>query len=47
MAVDRSDGAVKFSVPIFSLLKMKVETFEADKLPSDLAAMPVQKPGSR
>src|SRR3954469_25565936 len=38
MAVDRSDGDVKFGVPMFSLLKMKVETFPADKLPADLAA---------
>ena len=47
MAVDRSDGDVKFGVPMFSLLKMKVETFPADKLPADLAAMPVMKPGSK
>jgi orotate phosphoribosyltransferase len=47
MAVDRSDGTVRFGVPTFSLLKMKVETFEADKLPADLAAIPVQKPGSK
>jgi orotate phosphoribosyltransferase len=47
MAVDRSDGTVQFGVPTFSLLKMKVETFEADKLPPDLVAMPVQKPGSK
>ena len=47
MAVDRSNGTVQFGVPMFSLLKMKVETFEADKLPPDLAAIPVQKPGSK
>src|SRR5438309_7991111 len=47
MAVDRSDGTVQFRVPMFSLVKMKVETFEADQLPSDLAAIPVQKPGSK
>ena len=47
MLVDRSNGAVQFSVPTFSLLKMKVETFEPGKLPADLAAIPVQKPGSR
>jgi orotate phosphoribosyltransferase len=45
--VDRSDGAVQFGVPMFSLLKMRVETFEAGKLPPDLAATPVLKPGSR
>jgi orotate phosphoribosyltransferase len=47
MAVDRSDGVVNFGVPMFSLLKMKVETFEPDKLPADLKAVPVQKPGSK
>jgi orotate phosphoribosyltransferase len=38
---------VQFGVPMFSLLKMKVETFPADNLPADLAAMPVVKPGSK
>ena len=47
MAVDRSDGQVQFGVPAFSLLKMRVETFEPDKLPADLAAMEVLKPGSK
>lgn len=47
MAVDRSDGMVQFGVPMFSLLKMKVETFELDRLPDDLTAMPVVKPGSK
>src|SRR5438270_4908366 len=37
MAVDRSGGGVKFDVPMFSLLAMHMETFEADKLPPDLA----------
>ena len=47
MAVDRSNGAVKFGVPTFSLLAMQVETFEADKLPADLAETPAAKPGSK
>jgi orotate phosphoribosyltransferase len=47
MAVDRSGGAVHFSVPTFSLLKMHVETFEVDNLPADLAKLPVSKPGSK
>ncbi len=47
MAVDRSGGAVKFGIPLFSLLTLKVETFEPDKLPADLAALPVLKPGSK
>ena len=47
MAVDRSNGAVKFGVPTFSLLSLQVETFEADKLPPDLAATPAVKPGSK
>ena len=47
MAVDRSGGLVDFGVPAFSLLKMNVETFEADKLPPDLAAIPTSKPGSK
>lgn len=47
MAVDRSGGGVKFDVPAFSLLNMNVETFPADNLPADLAALPIQKPGSK
>ena len=47
MAVDRSNGAVKFGVPTFSLLAMQVETFEADNLPPDLAGTPAVKPGSK
>jgi orotate phosphoribosyltransferase len=45
--VDRSNGAVKFGVPFVSLLSLQVETFEADKLPADLAAIPAAKPGSK
>ena len=46
--VDRS-GATKpdFSCPFVSLIEMNVETFPADKLPPDLAKMPVVKPGSK
>jgi orotate phosphoribosyltransferase len=47
MAVDRSGGSVQFEVPIFSLLALNVETFAPDKLPPDLAAIPVLKPGSK
>jgi orotate phosphoribosyltransferase len=45
--VDRSNGEVKFGVPFISLLSLKVETFEADKLPPDLKAIPAVKPGSK
>src|SRR5579859_4545544 len=47
MAVDRTNGSVNLGVPAFSLLVMQVETFPADKLPPDLAAMPAIKPGSK
>ncbi len=47
MAVDRSNGAVSFGVPTFSLLSLQVETFEPDRLPEDLAALPAVKPGSK
>ena len=46
MAVDRSGGIVNFGVPMFSLISLQVETFEPDKLPPDLAAIPAVKPGS-
>jgi orotate phosphoribosyltransferase len=44
--VDRSNGAVKLGIPLVSLLSLKVEAFEADKLPPDLKALPAVKPGS-
>lgn len=45
--VDRSGGnPPDFGAPFFSLLKMNVETFPADQLPPDLAALPATKPGS-
>jgi len=46
--VDRS-GATKpdFGCPFVSLIEMNVETFPADKLPPDLAKMPIVKPGSK
>jgi len=47
MAVDRSGGSVKFEVPTFSLLALNVETFPPDRLPPDLAVIPVVKPGSK
>ena len=45
--VDRSNGAVNFGVPFHSLISLKVEAFEPDKLPPDLAATPAVKPGSK
>jgi orotate phosphoribosyltransferase len=47
MVVDRSNGEVNLGVPLFSLIALKVETFEAEKLPADLARIPVVKPGSK
>ena len=46
-AVDRSNGAVHFGVPFASLLALRVEAFEPDQLPADLAATPASKPGSK
>jgi orotate phosphoribosyltransferase len=46
MAVDRSNGLVRFGVPTFSLISLQVETFEPNSLPAELAAIPVVKPGS-
>ncbi len=47
MVVDRSNGAVNFGIPAVSLIALHVETFEADKLPPDLANIPAFKPGSK
>lgn len=47
MLVDRSNGVAHFGVPAFSLIQINVETFPADALPPDLAAVPAVKPGSK
>lgn len=46
--VDRS-GQTKpnFGCPFISLIEINMETFEADKLPADLAKVPAAKPGSK
>jgi orotate phosphoribosyltransferase len=46
--VDRSGGSrPDFGCPFVSLIEMNVETFEADKLPPDLAGTAAVKPGSK
>ncbi len=47
MVVDRSGGAVKLGVPMFSLIQLLVESFPPDQLPPDLQKLPVVKPGSQ
>jgi orotate phosphoribosyltransferase len=45
--VDRSNGSVNFGVPFASLISLKVEAFEPNNLPPDLAKIPAVKPGSK
>lgn len=45
--VDRSNGKADLGVPFTPLIRLNVPTYEADKLPPDLEAMPAVKPGSR
>jgi orotate phosphoribosyltransferase len=45
--VDRSNGTADIGVPFFPLIRLEVPTYEADKLPPELAAIPAVKPGSR
>lgn len=44
--VDRSEGKAEFDIPLVSLVQMSFPTYEADKLPAELASIPVTKPGS-
>jgi orotate phosphoribosyltransferase len=46
MLVDRSEGRTQFAVPSFALLQLSFPTYPADALPPELAALPVEKPGS-
>ena len=45
--VDRSNGGADLGVPFYPLIRIDVPSYEADKLPPDLAALPAVKPGSR
>jgi orotate phosphoribosyltransferase len=47
MVVDRSNGTANLGIPLFSVIQLNVETFHPDQLPSDLAALPPVKPGSK
>ena len=44
--VDRSEGKAKFEIPCVSLLEFSFPTYEADKLPPELASIPASHPGS-
>jgi len=46
MLVDRSASEARFDVPAISLLELSFPTYTEDALPPELAAIPVQKPGS-
>jgi orotate phosphoribosyltransferase len=45
--VDRSNGAADLGVPFFPLIRLDVPSYAADALPTELAAIPPEKPGSR
>ncbi|MBN8532121.1 MAG: orotate phosphoribosyltransferase [Alphaproteobacteria bacterium] len=45
--VDRTDGEADLGVPLIALLGLKVQAYEADKLPEHLQSIPAVKPGSR
>jgi orotate phosphoribosyltransferase len=45
--VDRSGGSARIGTKLVPLLNMKVPTYEANKLPKEMRAVPAVKPGSR
>jgi len=45
--VDRSNGLADLGVPFIPLIRLNVPVYEPENLPPELAALPVQKPGSR
>ncbi|MEO1749424.1 MAG: orotate phosphoribosyltransferase [Pseudomonadota bacterium] len=45
--VDRSAGKADVGVPLIALAEYEVPAYPADQLPSELAAIPAVKPGSR
>jgi orotate phosphoribosyltransferase len=45
--IDRSGGDATFDVPFVPLARLKVPSWQADKLPKHLKGIPAVKPGSR
>ena len=45
--VDRSGGEADVGAPLVALASLKVPAYPADALPSELAAIPTEDPGSR
>jgi orotate phosphoribosyltransferase len=45
--VDRSGGKADVGVPLIALASLEVPAYPADDLPPELAAIPVEDPGSR
>jgi len=45
--VDRSNGTANLHSNQFSIVEMEVKSYAEDEIPEDLAAIPIQKPGSR
>ncbi len=45
--VDRSGGKADVGVPLIALASLDVPSYPADALPPELAALPVEDPGSR
>ena len=45
--VDRSGGKVDVGVPLVALARLTVPAYPADQVPPELAAIPIEDPGSR
>ena len=45
--VDRSNGKAILHDNQFSIVKLQVESFDENEVPYKLAAIPIEKPGSR
>ncbi|MFN3232105.1 MAG: orotate phosphoribosyltransferase [Alphaproteobacteria bacterium] len=45
--IDRSGGAAEIGVPLVSLARLDLPTYDPDDLPPQLASLPAEKPGSR
>jgi len=45
--VDRSNGSVKLHNNQYSIIELNADSHNANEVPDELAAIPIQKPGSR
>lgn len=45
--IDRASDAIDFGCPLFAAFRVQAQSYDPQNVPESLAAIPIQKPGSR